>query len=160
MAVEERGGRARDARCRARVRGPLEGEDSLWPSHRAHHGLWSLGGVLCARVGSSSSASLIRYAATSSSGGRGLAGACHSFCGSGCAAGHGSCGAAGWSSAGLSGRMWRLEAGCSSIVRASALPLACCSLPYEWRLCGRIVGDSLRVGSVPVGESVRSAARK
>ena len=40
--------------------GPLEGEDCLWPSHRAHHGLWPPGGPLCLRVGrSSSSASLV-----------------------------------------------------------------------------------------------------
>ena len=38
----------------------------------------------------------------------------------------------GWTSAGLQSRMRRLEAGRSSIVRASALPLAPW-LPYEWR---------------------------
>ena len=42
-------------------------------------------------------------------------------------------GAAGWTSAGLQSRTRRLEAGRSSVVRASALPLACCPLPYEWR---------------------------
>ena len=45
-------------------------------------------------------------------------------------------------SAGLQSGMRRSEAGCSSIVRASALPLACCSLPYEWRPCGRALGGS------------------
>ena len=39
----------------------------------------------------------------------------------------------GWTSAGPQSRMRWLEANCSSIVRASALPLACCPLPYEWR---------------------------
>ena len=90
-------------------------------------------GALCSSVGrSSSSVSLVqRYmlsprVAVASQG--------HAGCpGAGCAAGHGSCGAAGWTSAGLQGWMRRSEAGRSSIVRVSALPLACCSLPYEWR---------------------------
>ena len=59
------------------------------------------------------------------------------------------------------GRMRWLEAGCSSIVRASALPLACCSLPYEWRpLWPSVRGFTNEIGSVAVSENVYSAALK
>ena len=58
VAVEERRGRAQDARCRARARGPLEGEGLLWLSHWAHYGLRSPGGPLCLHVGSSLSTGL------------------------------------------------------------------------------------------------------
>ena len=61
------------------------------------------------------------------------------------------------------------RAGCDGSKRVAAAPseyqlslspIARPWLPYEWRPCGRALGDSPRVGSMPVSESVHSAALK
>ena len=76
------------------------------------------------------------------------------------AAGHGSCGPRGGAvlgrRAGCGGQ--RRAAAASSEHQPSLSPAARCHMSGD--PCGRALGDSPRVGSVPASESVHSAARK
>ena len=56
--------------------------------------------------------------------------------------------------------MRRLEAGRSSVLKCQIFSASTTRCHMSGDPCGRALGDSLRVGSVPASESVRSAALK
>ena len=85
----------------------------------------SLGDALCARMGRSSSASLVQRCASVSSGGRGLAGACRSSCGPGFVTG--ACLRSGAVLAWLT-----IASGPQQCLSDAQRPSVCCSLLYGW----------------------------